>query len=97
MHARLEPMLIYLNLIAAHFSNAISSEVPGLIDFKYYVKHPGESLDQSYGNCADSAICPFLPIVSLPFSGHFSNTISSEVCGPIDFTFHVRHPGKGLY
>ena len=56
MHARLEPMLIYLNLISAQFSNTISSEVPGPIDFKFYVRHPGEGLYQTYGNYADAAI-----------------------------------------
>ena len=48
MHARLEPMLLYFNFI----SNTISSEVPGLIDFKFYVRHLGEG----YGNYADAAI-----------------------------------------
>ena len=56
MHARLEPMLIYLNLISATFSNAIPSEVPGPIGFKFDVRHHGEG----YGNYADSANFPFL-------------------------------------
>ena len=97
MHARLEPMLIYLNLISDQFSNAIFSEVPGPIHFICYVRHPGEGLSQSYGNCADSAIFPFLPIFSFICPGHFSNAISSEVCRPIDFKFHVKHTGEGLY
>ena len=48
-------------------------------------------LYQLYGNYADSAI------LSSFFSGQFSNAISSEVCGPIDFRFHLRHPGENLY
>ena len=31
------------------------------------------------------------------FSGLFSNAISSEVRGPIDFKFYVRHPGEGVF
>ena len=31
-------------IFSAQFSNAISSEVPRLIDFKFYGKHPGKSL-----------------------------------------------------
>ena len=44
------------NRFSAQFSNAISSEVPGPIDFKFYVTHPGECLYQGYGNYADAAI-----------------------------------------
>ena len=90
-------MLIYFNFISAKFSTAISSEVPGLIDFKFDMRHHGEGLYQSYGNYTDSTIIPFLPILSSFLSGHFSNAISSEVCGPIDVKFHVRHPGEGIY
>ena len=39
----------------------------------------------------------FVPIFSSFLSGHFSNAISFEICGPIDFKFHVRKPGKDLY
>ena len=39
----------------------------------------------------------FLPIFSSTFQRHFSNAISSEVDGPIDFIFHVGHPVDGLY
>ena len=56
VHARLEPMLIYLNFISAQFSNAISSDVPRLIDCKFYVRHPGEGLYHSYGNYANATI-----------------------------------------
>ena len=56
MHARLEPMLIYFIFISAKFPNTISSEVPGVIDFKCYVRHPGEGLYQSDGNYADPPI-----------------------------------------
>ena len=52
-------LLVILNVIfSAQFSNAISSEVPGPIDFKFYVRHPGEVFYQSYQNYADSAIFP---------------------------------------
>ena len=78
-------------------ADTISSEVPGPIDFKLYVRHHGEGLYESYGHDADSKNYPFLPIFSLFVSGQFSNAVSSEVCGTIDFKFHVRHPGKGLY
>ena len=37
-------------------ANSISSEVRGLIDFKYYVRHHGEVLYQCYGNYADAAL-----------------------------------------
>ena len=40
----------------AQFSHVISPDVPGLIDLKFYVRHPGEGLYQSYGNYADAAI-----------------------------------------
>ena len=37
-------------------SNAISSEVTGLFDFKLYVRHPVEGPYHSYGNYADAVI-----------------------------------------
>ena len=73
------------------------SEVLWPIDFKVYKGHAGEGLYQSYGNYADLAINPLLPIFSSFYSGQFSNAIFSEVCGPIDCKCHVRHPGEGLY
>ena len=45
-----------LIIFSAQFSNAISSEVPGPIDFKFDVRHPGEGIYQSYGNYVDVAI-----------------------------------------
>ena len=37
---------LVIGLVSAQFSNANSSEVPGPIDFKFYVRHPGEGLCQ---------------------------------------------------
>ena len=56
MHASVDPMSIYFNVILAKFSNAISSEVPAPINFNFYVRHPGEGLYHSYGQYADAAI-----------------------------------------
>ena len=89
-------MLIYFNFISVNFSNTISSKIPTPIDFKFYVRHHGEGLNQSYGNYADSTIFQFLPICSSFLSCHFSNASTSEGCGPIDFKFHGRHSGDGL-
>ena len=49
-------------------------------------------LYQGYGNYADSA--NFAIFFFIFFPGQFSNAISSEVSGPIDFKFRVRHPGR---
>ena len=43
-------------MLIEHFANAISSEVPGPIDLKFYVRHPGQGLYQHYGNYADVTI-----------------------------------------
>ena len=69
----------------------------GRFNLKLYVRHHGESLYQRYRNYADSAIFPFLPICFQFYSGHFSNANPSEVCGPIDFKFHVMHSRQCLY
>ena len=38
---QIEDFLQFFLHFSAKFSNAISSEVPWLIDFKFYVRHPG--------------------------------------------------------
>ena len=43
----------FLHLFSSIFK---FSENPGLIDFKFYARHPGEGLYQRYGNYADPAI-----------------------------------------
>ena len=50
----------YVNLFklnSTQFLNTFSSEVPRLIDIKFYVRHPGEGLYQSYGNLLMSQFC----------------------------------------
>ena len=46
----------FFNIFSAQFSDAISSEVPEPVDFKFYVNHPVKGLYQSYGNYAEAAI-----------------------------------------
>ena len=52
----IDHFLHFFPIFSATFSNTISSEVPGPIDFKCYVRHHGEGLYQSYANYADAAI-----------------------------------------
>ena len=52
----IEPFLQFFFIFSAQFLNAISSEVPGPIDFKFYMRPPGEGLYQRYGNYANAAI-----------------------------------------
>ena len=58
-------------IFSAHFLSAIYSEVPGPIDFKFYVRHPGVGVYHTYGNYVNSAIVPFLPIFLHFFSPIF--------------------------
>ena len=63
-------------------SNAISSEVYGPNGFKYYVRHPGEGIYQSYGNYADATI----------FSSAESLCVSQRLCR----TQLLCHPATSL-
>ena len=65
------------------------------IGFKYYVKHPGMGLYQSYGNC-DFLVCYYMTYQTFEQT-RCSNAISSEVYWPIGFKFYVKHPGMSLY
>ena len=69
---------IFCNLFifSAQFSNAISSEVPGSIDFNFYVRHPGEGLYQGYGNYADAAILSAER--QGPWASCYVNTVSTK-------------------
>ena len=44
-------VVVVVVVVVVNFcSNAISSEVYGPIDLKFYVRHPGVGFNQSYGN-----------------------------------------------
>ena len=73
------------------------TEVPGPIDFIFYVRHHGEGLMKDMDIMLVQSFFHFCQFFLSFLSEQFSNAISSEVCGTIDFKFHVRHPGESLY
>ena len=80
---------VFLHFCQDFFSNAISADVCGSIDFNFHERYPTKLMEIMQ-------IEHFLQSF-LHFSAQSSNAISSEVPVPIDFKCYMRHPGEGLY